>query len=105
MGLSAVFCSVLAASLVTFRSEAAEGAPFCSQVVLGTGVRLDLRRILFEDRPFGVILLHLIENDAKTSRSWHHNTVRVSPACGIMNCRLIAPAVPEENHYSPSLRV
>jgi hypothetical protein len=58
MGLSVVFCSVLAASLVILGSEAAEGAPFTSQIVLGTGIRLDLRRIMFRDRLFGVVLLH-----------------------------------------------
>ena len=43
IGLSAVFCSVLAVFLVILTSKAAEGAPFCFQGVLGTGVRLDLR--------------------------------------------------------------
>jgi hypothetical protein len=55
IGLSAVFCSVLAAFLVILGSEAAEGAPFSSQIVLGTGVRLDLRTIMLEDRSNGVV--------------------------------------------------
>jgi hypothetical protein len=50
IGLSAVFYSVLAAFLVVLESEAAEGALFSFQIVLGTGVRLDLRRIMLEDR-------------------------------------------------------
>jgi hypothetical protein len=50
MSLSVVFSSIRAVFLVIFGSEAAEGAPFSSQIVLGTGVRLDLRRLMLEDR-------------------------------------------------------
>jgi hypothetical protein len=39
IGLSAVFCSVLAVFLVILGSEAAEGASFCSQIVPGAFVR------------------------------------------------------------------
>ena len=53
MGLSAVFSCVRAVFIVIFGSEAAEGAPFSSQMVLGTGVRLDLRRTMLEDRSKG----------------------------------------------------
>jgi hypothetical protein len=56
MGLSAVFCSVLAAFLVILGSKVAKGAPFSFQIVLSTGVRLDLRRIILKDRPYGVHL-------------------------------------------------
>jgi hypothetical protein len=42
--------------LAILGSEAAEGAPFSSQIVLSIGVRLDLRKIMVEDRPYGVIL-------------------------------------------------
>ena len=69
IGLSAVFCSVLAFFLIIFRSEAVEGAPFYSQIVLGTGVRLDLRRIMLKDRPYGVILLFREKKGAKTIKS------------------------------------
>jgi hypothetical protein len=50
IGLSAVFCSVRVVFLVIFGSEAAEGALFCSQIVFGTSVRLDLRKLMLEDR-------------------------------------------------------
>jgi hypothetical protein len=50
IGLSAFFCSVLAAFLVVLGSETAEGASFSSQIVFGTGVCFDLREIMFEDR-------------------------------------------------------
>jgi hypothetical protein len=56
MGLSAVFCVVLAAFLGILGSKAVGGAPFSSYFTVGTGVRLDLRRIMFEDRPYGVVL-------------------------------------------------
>jgi hypothetical protein len=50
-GLSAVFSTVQAVFLVIFGSEAAEGAPFSSHIVLGTDVRLLLRGAMPEDRP------------------------------------------------------
>jgi hypothetical protein len=56
IGFSAVFCSVQAVFLVILGSEAAEGAPFSSQIVLSTGVRLDLRKVMFEDRSCGFVL-------------------------------------------------
>ena len=55
IGLSAVFCTVRAVFLVILGSEAAEGALFSSHIVLGTGIRLDLRKLMFEDRPYGVV--------------------------------------------------
>jgi hypothetical protein len=42
--------------LVILGSEAAEGAPFSSQIVLGFSVRLDLRKSMVEDRLNGVAL-------------------------------------------------
>jgi hypothetical protein len=54
-GLSAVSCAVLAVFLIILGSKAAEGAPFCSQGVLDTSIRLDLRRIMLEDRLYGVV--------------------------------------------------
>jgi hypothetical protein len=42
--------------LVILGSEAAEGAPFSSQIILGIDVRLDLRKIMVEDRLYGIIL-------------------------------------------------
>lgn len=74
--------------------------------VLGTRVCLYLRRTMFENRPFDV-LVHLIEKRCQDQKSWHANAMQILPVCGIiiMNCRLIAPAAPEENHYSPSLRL
>ena len=83
IGLSAVFCSVLAVFLVIFGSEAAEGAPFCSHTVLGTGVRLDLRRIMLEDRPYGVDPSKKKKWGAKTAKPWHANRAQISPARGI----------------------
>jgi hypothetical protein len=71
IGLSAVCCSVLAVFLVIFGSEAAEGALFSSQIVLGTGVRFDLRGIMLEDRRNSVIHAELEEINAKTIKSWH----------------------------------
>jgi len=56
IGLSAVFWAVRAVFLVILGSEAAEGAPFSSQIVLGIGVRLDLRKIMVEDRPYDIVL-------------------------------------------------
>jgi hypothetical protein len=73
IGLRAVFCSVLIVFLVIFGSEAAEGAPFSSQVVLGTGVRFDLRRIMLKDRRDSVVHAELGEINAKTIKSWHMN--------------------------------
>jgi hypothetical protein len=55
IGLSAVFSSVRAVFLVILGSEAAEGALFSSHIVLGTGVRLDRRRAMLEDRPHSVV--------------------------------------------------
>ena len=73
IGLRAVFCSVLAVFLVILGSEAAEGAPFSSQIVLGTGVRFDLRRFMLEDRRNSVVHAELGEINAKTIKSWHAN--------------------------------
>jgi hypothetical protein len=56
IGLSVVFWAVRAVFLVILGSEPAEGAPFSSQIILSIGVRLDLRKIMVEDRPYGVIL-------------------------------------------------
>jgi hypothetical protein len=36
-------------------SEAAEGAPFSFYIIFGTGVRLDLRRIMLEDRSYSAV--------------------------------------------------
>jgi hypothetical protein len=49
-GFSAVFWLVQAVFLVILGLEAAEGAPFSSYIVLGTGIRFDLRGIMLEDR-------------------------------------------------------
>ena len=57
IGLSAVFYAVRAVFLVILGSKAAEGAFFSSLATLGTGVRLDLRKIMVKDRSYGVILL------------------------------------------------
>jgi hypothetical protein len=56
IGLSVVFWAVRVVFLVILGSEAAEGAPFSSQIILSISVRLDLRKIMVEDRPYGVIL-------------------------------------------------
>jgi hypothetical protein len=40
---------------VILKSEAIEGASFSFYIVLGTGLRLDLRKLMFEDRPYGVV--------------------------------------------------
>jgi hypothetical protein len=56
IGLSVVFWAVRAVFLVILGSEAAEEAPFSSQIVLGIGVRLDLRKIMVEDRLYGIVL-------------------------------------------------
>jgi hypothetical protein len=55
IGLSAVLCSVLAVFLMILESEAAEGAPFSSHIIFGTDVRLDLRRIMLEDRLYDAV--------------------------------------------------
>jgi hypothetical protein len=55
MSLRAVFCVVLAAFLGILGSKAAEGAPFSSYFTVGTGVCLDLCRIMFEDRLYNVV--------------------------------------------------
>jgi hypothetical protein len=74
-------------------SEAAEGAPFSTQIVLGTGVRLDLRRIMFEDRSFGVVLLPSPKKrDAKTARSWHANMAQISECVGRGDFREVTSA-------------
>ena len=54
-GLNAVFWAVQAVFLVILRSKAAERAFFSSHIVLGTGVRLDRRRIMLEDRSCSVV--------------------------------------------------
>jgi hypothetical protein len=69
MGLSAVFSSVRAVFLVIFGSEAAEGAPFSSYIVLGTGVRLERRRIMLEYRLFTWFHVELGEKSAKTKKA------------------------------------
>jgi hypothetical protein len=53
---------------VILGSEAAEGAPFSSQIVLGTGVRLDLRRIIFEDTLYSAVLLPKTKQNAKIAK-------------------------------------
>jgi hypothetical protein len=53
--LSAVFCVILAAFVGILGPKAVEGAPFSFYLTVGTGVRLDLCRIRFEDRPYGVV--------------------------------------------------
>jgi hypothetical protein len=57
IGLSAVFWAVQAVFLVILGSEAAEGAPFSSQIVLGIGIRLDLRKIIHD---VGSILVEVV---------------------------------------------
>jgi hypothetical protein len=52
MGLSAVFASVREVFLVIFKSEATEGPPFSSYIILGTGIRLERRRIILKYRLF-----------------------------------------------------
>jgi hypothetical protein len=53
--LNDVFCFVLTVFLVILGSTAAEGAVFSFNLVVGTGVRLDLRRIMLEDRAYGPV--------------------------------------------------
>jgi hypothetical protein len=86
MGLSAVFCPVLAVFWVIFGSEAADGAPFSSHVVLGTGVRSDLRRIMFEDRSYGAVLPQE-KKCPKTIKSWHANRAPLLTTRGIIDKR------------------
>ena len=74
MGLSAVFSTVRTIFLVIFGFEAAEGAPFSSHIVLGTGVRLLLRRAMPEDRSNSDV-----HENAKTHNSWHANRRRFHP--------------------------
>jgi hypothetical protein len=50
-------------------SEAAEGAPFSSYIILSTGVRLDLRRILLEDRSYNTVHLKKRKKGNKTKKS------------------------------------
>jgi hypothetical protein len=60
-------------------STAVEGAAFSSHLVAGTSVRLDLRRIMLEDRVYGPVppklkkKLPRPQTSAKTKYSWHAN--------------------------------
>jgi hypothetical protein len=77
--LNNVFCFVLTVFLMILESTAAEGAAFSSYLVAGTGVRLDLRRIMLEDRAYGPVppkpkkKLPRPQTSAKTKYSWHAN--------------------------------
>jgi hypothetical protein len=74
-----VFCFVLTVFLVILGSTAAEGAAFSFHLVVGTGVRLDLHRIMLEDRVYGSVppenefFLPRPQNSAKTKNSWYTN--------------------------------
>jgi hypothetical protein len=54
-------------------STAAEGAAFSSHFIAGTGVHLDLRRIMLEDRAYGPVPPKNKKKVAKTKYSWHAN--------------------------------
>jgi hypothetical protein len=64
--LNDVFYFVLTVFLMILGSTAAEGAVFSSHLVVGTGVRLDLRRIMLEDRAYGPIPP---ENEKKVAKA------------------------------------
>jgi hypothetical protein len=82
IGLSAVFCSVRVVFLVIFGSEAVEGASFCSQIVFGTGVRLDLRKLMLEDRQSIDVHFPPLRNYAKPRKSWRANRAQIHPRVG-----------------------
>jgi hypothetical protein len=71
--LNDVFCFVLTVFLIILGSTAAEGAAFSFYLFAGTGVRLDLRRIMLEDRAYGPVLPKNEKKVAKTKYSWHAN--------------------------------
>jgi hypothetical protein len=71
--LNDVFCFVLTVFLIILGSTAAEGAAFSSHLIAGTGVRLDLRRIMLEDRAYGPVPPKNEKKVAKTKYSWHAN--------------------------------
>ena len=50
IGLRTVFCVVQTVFLMILGSEVVEGTSFSFYIVLGTGVHLDLHRIILEDR-------------------------------------------------------
>jgi hypothetical protein len=82
IGLSAVCCSVLAVFQVIFRSEAAEGAFFSSHIVLGTGVRFDLCKIILEDRVNGVVRFKTEKKAPRPVVSWRTNRAQVHRRVG-----------------------
>ncbi len=71
MGLSAISCSVRAVFFVTFGSLAALGAPFASQIVLGFGMRFDLRKSMSEIDVNGEIHQKAEKRHAKIQNAWH----------------------------------
>jgi hypothetical protein len=77
--LNDVFCFVLTVFLIILGSTAAEEAAFSSYLIAGTGVRLDLRRIILKDRAYRPIppkpkkKLPRPQISAKTKYSWHAN--------------------------------
>jgi hypothetical protein len=77
--LNDVFCFVLTVFLMILESTAAEEEPFSSYLIVGTGVRLDLRRIMLEDRAYRPVppktkkKLPRPQTTAKTKYSWHAN--------------------------------
>jgi hypothetical protein len=67
--LNEVFCFVFAVSLIILESEAAEGAVVSFHLVVGTGVRLDLHKIMLEDRANSIILPKKGKKGAKTAET------------------------------------
>jgi hypothetical protein len=55
IGLSVVLCSVLAVFLMILGFKAAERSPFSSHIILDTGVRVDLCRIMLEDTSYSAV--------------------------------------------------
>ena len=71
MGLNAVRYSVRIVFFVTFGSLAALGAPLVSHIVLGFGMRFDLRKSMSEIDLNGEIHQKVEKRHVKTQNAWH----------------------------------
>jgi hypothetical protein len=93
IGLSATFYIALAALLEILGSNAAEGELFSSHFIVRTGVRLDLRRIMFEDRPYDVVRFPPPHPKSLPNvKSWHANWPQLAARAGDEdNVRFVSP--------------
>jgi hypothetical protein len=68
-GFNAIFCAVQTVFLVVLEPEAAEEVVSSSYLVVGTGVRLDLRKIMLEKRPYGTVPLKIEKKSCQDRKS------------------------------------